>query len=177
MRFSAVSFKVSDYIQTYLGWKNMSFEIKESMEVISNEDGMDGPYFPGKVIDRSPGRRTIKYDTLITDDGSPLEEVISIRRLCPSPPLCSRDLLSEIWLMLGTMKAGGGMEFKIREWPDQELAIDAGRNSRVCGISQIDIGGMTKISRCENSGIGEKDSASLCQALDEWPKYHRVPST
>ena len=85
----------------------MSFEIEESMEVISNEDGMDGSYFPGKVIDRSLGRRTIRYDTLITDDGSPLEEVISIRRLCPSPQPCSRDLLSEIWLMLGTMKAGG----------------------------------------------------------------------
>ncbi|KAL4585808.1 hypothetical protein LXL04_010434 [Taraxacum kok-saghyz] len=54
----------------------MSFEIGESVEVIGNEDGMDG----------SPGRRIIRYDTLIADDGSPLEEVISIRRLRPPPP-------------------------------------------------------------------------------------------
>ncbi|KAL4572973.1 hypothetical protein LXL04_019762 [Taraxacum kok-saghyz] len=34
----------------------MSFEIGESVKVIGNEDGMDGTYFAGKVIDRSPGR-------------------------------------------------------------------------------------------------------------------------
>ena len=64
----------------------MSFEIGDSVEVIGNEDGMEGSYFKGKVIDRSPGRRTIRYDTLIVDDGSPLEEVINIRRLRPPPP-------------------------------------------------------------------------------------------
>ncbi|KAL4580166.1 hypothetical protein LXL04_016347 [Taraxacum kok-saghyz] len=64
----------------------MSFEIGENVEVIDNEDGMDGSYFAGKVIDRSLGRRRIKYDTLIADDGSCLEEVINIRRLCPPPP-------------------------------------------------------------------------------------------
>ncbi|KAL4561548.1 hypothetical protein LXL04_033715 [Taraxacum kok-saghyz] len=56
------------------------------MEVIGNEDGMDGSYFKGKVIDRSPGRRTIRYETLIADDGSHLEEVISIRRVRSPPP-------------------------------------------------------------------------------------------
>ncbi|KAL4571227.1 hypothetical protein LXL04_017980 [Taraxacum kok-saghyz] len=59
---------------------------RESVEVIGNEDGIDGSYFKGKVIDRSPGMRTIRYDTLIADDGSPLEEVISIRKLRPPPP-------------------------------------------------------------------------------------------
>ncbi|KAL4580578.1 hypothetical protein LXL04_016777 [Taraxacum kok-saghyz] len=78
--FNTISLKVGDHIQ------KMSFEIGESVEVIGNEDGMDGSYFKGKVIDRSPGRRTIRYDTLIADDGSPLEEVISIRRLRPPPP-------------------------------------------------------------------------------------------
>ncbi|KAL4560870.1 hypothetical protein LXL04_033026 [Taraxacum kok-saghyz] len=71
---------------TYLDWKNMSSEIGESVEVIGNEDGMDGYYFAGKVIDHSLGRRTIRYGTLIGDDGSPLEEVISNSRLCPPPP-------------------------------------------------------------------------------------------
>ncbi|KAL4564386.1 hypothetical protein LXL04_028450 [Taraxacum kok-saghyz] len=65
---------------------HMSFEIGESVEVIGNEDGMEGSYFKGNVIDRSPGSRTIRYDTLIAHDGSPLEEVISIRRLRPHPP-------------------------------------------------------------------------------------------
>ncbi|KAL4581858.1 hypothetical protein LXL04_006392 [Taraxacum kok-saghyz] len=39
-----------------------------------------------QVIDRSPGRRTVRYQTLLADDGSPLEEVISVRRLRPPPP-------------------------------------------------------------------------------------------
>ncbi|KAL4562199.1 hypothetical protein LXL04_034397 [Taraxacum kok-saghyz] len=85
----------------------MFFEIGESMEVIGNGDGIDGSYFRGNVIDRSPSRRTIRYDTLIGDDGSPLEEVINIRRFCPLLLLCSRDLLLETGLMLGTMKVGG----------------------------------------------------------------------
>ncbi|KAL4574388.1 hypothetical protein LXL04_021217 [Taraxacum kok-saghyz] len=59
--FSVISLKVGDHIQ------KMSFEIGESMEVIGNEDGMEGSYFKGKVIDRSPGRRTIRYDTLIVE--------------------------------------------------------------------------------------------------------------
>ncbi|KAL4572932.1 hypothetical protein LXL04_019720 [Taraxacum kok-saghyz] len=66
--------------------QKMSFEIGESVEVIDNEDGMEGSYFKGHVIGRSPGRRSIRYDTLIADDGSPLEEVISVRRLRPTPP-------------------------------------------------------------------------------------------
>ncbi|KAL4556976.1 hypothetical protein LXL04_035146 [Taraxacum kok-saghyz] len=49
----------------------MSFEIGESVEVIGNEAGLEGSYFEGKVIDRSRGRRTTKYDTLIADDESP----------------------------------------------------------------------------------------------------------
>ncbi|KAL4561488.1 hypothetical protein LXL04_033654 [Taraxacum kok-saghyz] len=61
----------------------MYFEIGAIVEVIGNEDGMDGSYFKGKVIDRSPGRRTIR---LIADDGSSLDEVINIRRLRPRPP-------------------------------------------------------------------------------------------
>ncbi|KAL4555050.1 hypothetical protein LXL04_037661 [Taraxacum kok-saghyz] len=64
----------------------MSFEIGETVEVIDNEDGMEGSYFRGQVIDRSPGRRTIRYHTLLADDGSPLEEVISVRSLRPPPP-------------------------------------------------------------------------------------------
>ncbi|KAL4555916.1 hypothetical protein LXL04_038550 [Taraxacum kok-saghyz] len=64
----------------------MSFDIGERMEVIGNEDGMEGSYFKGQVIGRSPGRRTIRYETLLADDGSPLEEVISVRRLRPPPP-------------------------------------------------------------------------------------------
>ncbi|KAL4556284.1 hypothetical protein LXL04_038931 [Taraxacum kok-saghyz] len=64
----------------------MDFEIGESVDVIVNEAGVEGSYFEGKVIDRSPSRRTIMYDTLIADDGTPLEEVISMRRLCPPPP-------------------------------------------------------------------------------------------
>ncbi|KAL4578891.1 hypothetical protein LXL04_015022 [Taraxacum kok-saghyz] len=64
----------------------MSFEIGNNVEVIDNDDGMEGSYFKGNVIDRSPGRRTIRYDTLIADDGSLLEGVISVRRLRPPPP-------------------------------------------------------------------------------------------
>ncbi|KAL4582328.1 hypothetical protein LXL04_006875 [Taraxacum kok-saghyz] len=64
----------------------MSFEIGETVEVIGNEDGMEGSYFRGQVIDRSPGRRTIRYQNLLADDGSHLEEVISVRRLRPPPP-------------------------------------------------------------------------------------------
>ncbi|KAL4580766.1 hypothetical protein LXL04_016968 [Taraxacum kok-saghyz] len=64
----------------------MSCEIGETVEVIGIEDGMEGSYFRAQVIDRSPGRRTVRYQTLLADDGSPLEEVISVRRLRPPPP-------------------------------------------------------------------------------------------
>ncbi|KAL4575389.1 hypothetical protein LXL04_022232 [Taraxacum kok-saghyz] len=66
--------------------QKMSFEIGETVEVIDNEDGMEGSYFRGQMIDRSPGSRTIRYQSLLADDGSPLEEVISVRRLRPPPP-------------------------------------------------------------------------------------------
>ncbi|KAL4556383.1 hypothetical protein LXL04_039034 [Taraxacum kok-saghyz] len=71
------------YGETYFVGKKMSFEIGEWVEVIGNEDGIEGSC---RVIDHSPGRRTIRCDILIVDDGSPLEEVISIRRLRPTPP-------------------------------------------------------------------------------------------
>ncbi|KAL4588426.1 hypothetical protein LXL04_001315 [Taraxacum kok-saghyz] len=54
----------------------MSFEIGETVEVIGNEDGMElrGPTLGAR------------YQNLLANDGSPLEEVISVRRLRPPPP-------------------------------------------------------------------------------------------
>ncbi|KAL4578215.1 hypothetical protein LXL04_014335 [Taraxacum kok-saghyz] len=58
----------------------------EFMTVITPGDGLEGSYFAGVVIDRTPGMRKVKYDTLQDDDGNPLEELITIRRLRPPPP-------------------------------------------------------------------------------------------
>ncbi|KAL4556461.1 hypothetical protein LXL04_039114 [Taraxacum kok-saghyz] len=64
----------------------MDFEIGTSVEVIQTEEGLQGSYFAGLVIDRTPGMRKIKYATLQDDNGNPLEELISFRRMRPPPP-------------------------------------------------------------------------------------------
>ncbi|KAL4587949.1 hypothetical protein LXL04_000826 [Taraxacum kok-saghyz] len=86
-RFSWIHCDFCESGRPYSVIQKMSFEIGESVEVIGNEDGMEGSYFKGQVIDRSPGRRTIRYQSLLADDGSLLEKVISIRRLRPPPPI------------------------------------------------------------------------------------------
>ncbi|KAL4590079.1 hypothetical protein LXL04_002998 [Taraxacum kok-saghyz] len=64
----------------------MAFEIGTSVEVMQTGEGLEGSYFAGVVIDRTPGMRKIRYKTLLDDQGKPLEELISMRRLRPPPP-------------------------------------------------------------------------------------------
>ncbi|KAL4570961.1 hypothetical protein LXL04_017710 [Taraxacum kok-saghyz] len=105
----------------------MSCEIGETVEVIGIEDGMEASYFRAQVIDRSPGRRTVRYQTLLADDGSPLEEVISVRRLRPSPPtVVARFHLGDMF----TLKT---RHLEINMFPIQKhncVFIKSGRNWR-----------------------------------------------
>ncbi|KAL4568823.1 hypothetical protein LXL04_024439 [Taraxacum kok-saghyz] len=94
-RFSRIQYDFFKSGRPYSGLED-AYRKKKSVEVIGNEDGMDRSYFTGKVSDRSRGRRTIMYDTLIADDGSPLEEVINIRLRPPPPTVLARYHLGDM---------------------------------------------------------------------------------
>ncbi|KAL4590711.1 hypothetical protein LXL04_003652 [Taraxacum kok-saghyz] len=55
----------------------MSLEIGTRVEVIQKLEGLEGSYYAGVVIDRTPEMRKVRYETLQTDDGTLLEETIS----------------------------------------------------------------------------------------------------
>ncbi|KAL4584363.1 hypothetical protein LXL04_008963 [Taraxacum kok-saghyz] len=123
----------------------MSFEIGESVEVIDNEYGMEGSYFKGKVIDCSPGRRTIRYDTLIVDDGSPLEEAISVRDFDPLLPLSWHDIILETW------------HLQINMFPIQKhtfVFIKSGRNWRKDESGSMSIDRVEGIKHNEGWWVG-----------------------
>ncbi|KAL4582870.1 hypothetical protein LXL04_007431 [Taraxacum kok-saghyz] len=50
------------------------------------EPSLEGAYFAGVVIERTPGMRKVGFETLLNNDGTPLEESISMRHLRPCPP-------------------------------------------------------------------------------------------
>ncbi|KAL4564957.1 hypothetical protein LXL04_029035 [Taraxacum kok-saghyz] len=55
-------------------------------DYISKRVMLESAYFAGVVIDRSPGMRKVRFETLLNDDGTPLEESVSMRRLRLCPP-------------------------------------------------------------------------------------------
>ena len=94
----------------------MSLEIGTRVEVIQKLEGLEGSYYAGVVIDRTPEMRKVRYETLQTDDGTLLEETISRThfRLCP-PEVNARSTIGDIvdswhndgwWTVRYTLKEG-----------------------------------------------------------------------
>ncbi|KAL4591509.1 hypothetical protein LXL04_004477 [Taraxacum kok-saghyz] len=108
----------------------MAFEIGTSVEVIQNGEGLEGSYFASVVIDRYPGMRKIKYITLLDDEGNPLEELISLRRLRhPPPKVDERMSIGDLvdawdnegwWVGRYTRHEGDNYIVKLDEYPKQE---------------------------------------------------------
>ncbi|KAL4579767.1 hypothetical protein LXL04_015932 [Taraxacum kok-saghyz] len=103
-----------------------------TVEVMQNEEGLQGSYFAGVVIDRTPGMRKIKYETLLDDEGKPLEELISMRRLRPRPPkVDARMSIGDLvdawdndgwWVGTYTRRDGDNYIVKFQKYPDQEYS-------------------------------------------------------
>ncbi|KAL8249238.1 hypothetical protein R6Q59_006106 [Mikania micrantha] len=66
----------------------MVYQRGDRVEVLNEEEGFVGSYYPANIISRiSTKEYIVQYRTLVNDDGlGPLREVLSADRIRPKPP-------------------------------------------------------------------------------------------
>ncbi|KAL4561459.1 hypothetical protein LXL04_033625 [Taraxacum kok-saghyz] len=67
--------------------------VRDIVEVMSREDGFKDSYFASLVVEISFERCRVRYGTFIQEDGSPLSEVVSFRKVQPYPPPMVMELV------------------------------------------------------------------------------------
>ncbi|KAL4561901.1 hypothetical protein LXL04_034084 [Taraxacum kok-saghyz] len=64
-----------------------TYGIGEYVEVMDLGEGFEDAYFGAVVMETMPGRRKVRYDSLmINDKTTPLEEIVTLRKRRPYPP-------------------------------------------------------------------------------------------
>ncbi|CDP15931.1 unnamed protein product [Coffea canephora] len=84
----------SEKLRIHQEWANgrwtctKSFQAGEEVEVMLKEEGFEGSYYAAKILSKEDASQyKVEYKTLLKeDDSGPLEEVVGVHQLRPSPP-------------------------------------------------------------------------------------------
>ncbi|KAI7744524.1 hypothetical protein M8C21_014588 [Ambrosia artemisiifolia] len=68
-------------------YNKMDYKRGDKVEVVNNEEGFKGSFFPANIISKvSDNEYIVQYRTLVKDDNSgPLREVLSAKNIRPAP--------------------------------------------------------------------------------------------